>query len=280
MAIVDPYPQDVKQDLQLQGALALVNSKGQPGDFMPIDNSFLQQTLVLGIQWSRGSGADQILSRTAIPIIAAVAAALDAVLHAANAIVKTCAIIPKASTWILKSDNPKAKLVLELGEAFQHLVKAVGSVGMIAVAPLVTTVSPQKALELSDELRLTAGITFLAEQLKINPASLLDGWKMAKGPLRKVAFAVTEVALNFSWRPAAWTVNLVVGQAKAHPLIAMIVTIATVYLGTKAAGYGEEGNLTENVKAKIMEYWKAIQIWWETPPTIQEETLYEVDPSS
>ncbi len=235
--LVNPYPARIEANLRLDGALAEVNSHGKDGDMMPVDRSVLQQTLVLGIKWSHGTHQEQILARVAIPIMAAASAALDSLLHATNAVVKTISIIPNVAVWAIRSPSPEGRLSIEFGEALQHLAKAIGSVGLIAIAPIVASYDPEKALEISDKLMITAGVTFLAEKMKIGPATLFEGWRLAQGAVRKVAFAVSEVTLNIGWRPWRWMVTASVEQVRAHPYVVIASIVAASYLGCSKAGY-------------------------------------------
>jgi hypothetical protein len=211
-------------------ALATVNNLNYagPGEILPVKGGVLQASLVKGMIWQHETGNDSMLIDIAVSVMAAFAAALDAILHTASIISLALKMIPEAVNWKVAGSRPHRSLADQIVCMGGHFISAGLSVAMILLIPIPAAVAPKGAIRACDLLGLTDNVAFWARQKASYSSS--DSYSISPlQQLKTIGWKVSQLAKTCIYKPARWVVTSVTDTVTENPHLSVVVMASVAF---------------------------------------------------
>ncbi len=110
-----------------------------------------------GKQWANEGGVKWVGAHTIIPAVTIASAALDTLVQAFSAVIKTAIFIPGTVVYIASFGKIDFAPTANLSSILQHTARTGGDLTMVAVMPLTSFFSCDSALAILDGLKLAPG---------------------------------------------------------------------------------------------------------------------------
>ncbi len=230
---------------------------GNKTSIFPEDFSSTDNVLSAGRKWNAEGGAKAFAAHTIVPVSTIATAALDALVHALGAVLKTAVFVPKAIVYIASIGTVDIAPGASLTAIFKHAARSVGYVTMVVVAPLTSLFSCDAALSILQGLSLAPA-----------PAPIVSKgvWKQAldqEGVAGKLKFlwanagaAAKEAVIDTPKNAVSSTWNAVSGSKGAGGAVGVAAAVAL--LGELGGRFLLEGQKVADGETSYAQGWKNV----------------------